>query len=445
MLDLGDRRRNERFVSIINNVSAQPGSSIPKQSGSWYGTKATYGFFGNADITPASLQEAISSYGGSLVGDAAEVLVVHDFCQVSYGGLQAEGLGYLSSTEGRGIILYSSIAVSTGGLPLSLLYQQGFVRPLEGKGKAARRKRTPFGDKESYHWYRGCSAVNGLLGGSVRKVHIADREADIYDLFFLAYGTNADLLVRSRHNRKLGDGSHLWDAVGSQQSAAVATLQVPDGKGRQCREMDAEVRYREVELLRPQASGSSCDSVTMTAIDLRQCSALHDWQDAPLHWQLLTTVDVATVADALKCVRWYCYRWLVERFHYVLKSGTGVEDLQLKRALSLQKALHVYSIAAMRIMKLAYGARHAPQASCEVALTRPQWIVLHMLVHGDVPLPEKPPGLGQALNWIGRLGGHLGRKSDGPPGVKTVWRGYQRICDAAEVYEKLSQQNLGKG
>ncbi|MBN8785611.1 MAG: hypothetical protein J0I84_08365 [Terrimonas sp.] len=45
--------------------------------------------------------------------------------------------------------------------------------------------------------------------------------------------------------------------------------------------------------------------------------------------------------------------------------------------------------------------------------------------------------------WIGRLGGHLGRKSDGPPGLKTVWLGYQQLCHAASVYE-LMTQNLGK-
>jgi len=37
--------------------------------------------------------------------------------------------------------------------------------------------------------------------------------------------------------------------------------------------------------------------------------------------------------------------------------------------------------------------------------------------------------------WIGRLGGHLGGNSDGPPDLKTVWQGYQQLCHGASVYE----------
>jgi hypothetical protein len=33
-----------------------------------------------------------------------------------------------------------------------------------------------------------------------------------------------------------------------------------------------------------------------------------------------------------------------------------------------------------------------------------------------------------------------GRKSDGPPGLKTVWQGYQQLCHAASVYELMTQK-----
>jgi hypothetical protein len=33
-----------------------------------------------------SLQQAISSYGGSLIGDEQQILIAHDFCQISYNG-----------------------------------------------------------------------------------------------------------------------------------------------------------------------------------------------------------------------------------------------------------------------------------------------------------------------------------------------------------------------
>lgn len=37
-----------------------------------------------------------------------------------------------------------------------------------------------------------------------------------------------------------------------------------------------------------------------------------------------------------KYVQWYCYRWLIERYHYVLKSGCGIEKLQLETVQRLE-------------------------------------------------------------------------------------------------------------
>ena len=437
-LDLGDKRRNERFVSIINNISKQPGSSIPKYNDSWYEVKATYNFFKNADVTISKLQEAIEYYGGSKVKGLKRVLAAHDFCQISYNNLRTEGLGYLANKDGRGIITYNSIAISEDGIPLSLLYQQIFTRPLEDLGKAKQRKETPFEDKESYYWYKGITKVNEQLGSELQKIHIADREADIYELFFSAYETNTDLLIRAKHNRKLKDGSALWDAVASQDVAVEMELQIPDKTGNKRVGIMVELRYDHVEILRPTDSVNQYESVYMSAIELKQVSPKLEWQEESLHWKLLTTLSINQVSDALQCVKWYCYRWLIERFHYVLKSGTKIEELQLEKASSLQKAIAVYSIAAMRIMQLVYQSRETPNVSCEVVLTKQQWIVLYMMIHKTKILPDQTPTLGEAVKWIARLGGHLGRKSDGPPGLKTVWLGYQRVCDAASVYEIMT-------
>ena len=356
----------------------------------------------------------------------------------------AEGLGYLDHKDGRGILCYSSVAISDDGVPLSLIYQHSWTRPIEQLGKGSKRKTTPFEQKETYEWYRGMTEVNKQVGNNIQKIHIADRGADIYELFFSAYQTNTDLLIRGWQNRNLSDGSPLWEAVSKQPFAATVELQIPDKTGKKKTGVEVEVRYHQVEILRPQRSSNQYESVELTAIEIKQTGEKKEWQEELLHWRLLTSLSVNTVTEALQCVQWYCYRWLIERFHYVLKSGTRIEQLQLKNAGSLQKAIHVYSLAAMRIMQMVYQSRVTPHQSCEVVLTKEQWIVLYMLIHKKGDIPAKPPTLGEAVEWIGKLGGHLGRKCDGPPGLKTIWLGYQRICDAAHVYEILNKQNLGK-
>jgi len=439
-LDFGDIRRDERFVSIINNVSAQPGSSIPKQNKRWYDTKATYEFFKNEDVSIEALKKTMMLYGANQVSDKMQLLILQDISNISYNDLRAEGLGYLDNKEGRGILCYTSMAATTEGLPLSLLYQHTWIRPLDELGKSSKRKQINFEDKESYRWYEGMQEVNKLLGQSIQKIHIADREADIYELFFHAYEPNTDFLIRARHNRQLSNGSHLWDNIAAQPVAARVNLDIPDKTGKKKLSIEVEVRYHQVEILRPVTNKSSYQSVTLTAIEIKEPGSKNKDEKDIIHWKLLTTLEVNSITDALQCVKWYTTRWLIERFHYVLKSGTKIEELQLKDAESLQKAISVYSMAAFRVMQLVYESRHHPEVNCEVILTKTQWKTLYMLIHGSNQLPKQPPSLQQAVMWIGRLGGHLGRKSDGPPGLKTVWLGYQQLCHAASVYELMTQK-----
>jgi hypothetical protein len=278
------------------------------------------------------------------------------------------------------------------------------------------------------------------LDSKIKKVHIADREADIYELFFCAYETNTELLIRSHYNRNLADGSQLWEAVGAAKQKGEITLSIPDEKGRSPQPVKASVRYESVEILRPSKSKATYESVELTAIEIKQTD-----NNNGIHWKLLTTLEAKDLTDVLKYIKWYCYRWLIERFHYVLKSGTKIEELQLKQASSLQKAIALYSIAGFRIMQMVYQSRAYPDISCKLVLTEAQWKVLYMLIHQSSKIPQNAPTLSEAVMWMGQLGGHLGRKSDGPPGLQTVWLGYQRICDAANVYELLTDQNLGKG
>jgi len=439
-LNFGDVRREERFVTIINNITSQPGASIPRQNKSWYDTKASYDFFKNDEVSLDCLKDTMMLYGAQQVSNELQLLIVHDISNISYNDIEAEGLGYLDNKEGRGILCYSSLAATTEGLPLALLYQHTWTRSLEELGKSKNRKKIPFEEKESYRWHEGMTEVNDLLGEQVHKIHIADREADIYELFFHSYQSKTDLLIRACHNRNLSDGSHLWESIAAEPVIAVVDLDIPDKAGKKKLNVKAEVRYHEVEILRPSTSKNSCESVRLTAIEIKEMSSQERKNEELVHWKLLTTLEVKSIQDVLQCVKWYTHRWLIERFHFVLKSGTKIEELQLKEAKRLQKAITVYSLAAFRIMQLVYEARHYPEISCEVVLTKSQWITLYMLINGNNSIPSQPPSLQQAVQWIGRLGGHLGRKSDGPPGLKTVWQGYQQLCHAASVYELMTQK-----
>lgn len=435
-LDLGDRRRDERFVKIIENIVRHPGSSIPQHNDRWYDTKATYEFFKNEDITLDAICSAIKVYGASQ-SDQSKVLVIHDTSTISYNDLEAEGLGYIDNAAGKGIFCHSSIAATVTGIPLGLLNQLIWSRESSELGKSAKRKQKPFEQKESYKWYKGIAAVNKMLTREIEKIHIGDRDADIYELFFNSPGEKADLLIRARHDRRTAAGSHLWQHISEQKVAAEEEIIIPDRTGKRKRKVQVQLRYKEVEILCPvHKEGKVYDSVIVTAIEITQKGNNKDG----IHWKLLTTLPVNNAEEAKQCMRWYSYRWLIERFHYVLKSGCGIETLQLKKAQSLMKAVAVYSVAAFTIMQLTYQSRETPDVDCSLLLKKRQWEVLYMLRFKTKKLPTQPPTLKEATKWIAQMGGYLARNSDGPPGLKAVWTGYELLLQSVALYEILKQK-----
>ena len=72
----------------------------------------------------------------------------------------------------------------------------------------------------------------------------------------------------------------------------------------------------------------------------------------PLSWLFLTSLKVETFAQVALCVRWYRLRWLIERYHFVLKSGCGLEELQLETAERLERALATFCVVAWRLLWL---------------------------------------------------------------------------------------------
>jgi hypothetical protein len=432
-LDLGDIRRNERFTTIIDNAINQPGRSIKQQNDTWYDSKATYDFFKNDQITLAKIQEAIHAYGASILSSEMKyVLILHDTSNISFNDRQIEGLGYLDNKIGTGLLLHTSMAASISGIPLGLLYQQIWTRNPDELGKSKDRAKKSIAEKESYKWLKGIEESNKLLNSNATKVHIADREADIYELFFNEPEANAELLIRACRERRMSNGFYLWKSISSLPVNAVIDLQIPDVTGHKKVATTVEVRYQKVELLCPEKKKGAYESVELTAIEVRQPGV--DSEETGIWWKLLTTLEVADIEDIKRYIQWYTCRWLIERFHYVIKSGCKIEALQLKQAEALKKAIVMYSLAGFKIMQMTYQSRETPEVNCEVILTPDEWQALYAKTHKTIVMPATPPTLADATKWIGRLGGHLGRKSDGPPGVKTIWLGYQRLTDITDLY-----------
>ena len=172
-------------------------------------------------------------------------------------------------------------------------------------------------------------------------------------------------------------------------------------------------------------AGEHLQPITLYAVEAREENPPKGVE--ALHWLLLTTLPVFSFQDAVEKIGWYRHRWKIERFHYILKSGCKVEDLRLETKERLERAIALYAVIAWRIAWMTYLARENPNLPCGVAFSKTEWQALWRQAHPGKHLPGKPPPLKDAVRWLAMLGGFLGRKSDGDPGVKVLWSGLHNL------------------
>jgi len=68
-----------------------------------------------------------------------------------------------------------------------------------------------------------------------------------------------------------------------------------------------------------------------------------------------------------------------------------------------------------------------------------------MIVNRGFPLPPDIPTVYQMTRMIAQLGGFLGRKGDGEPGIKAIWTGWQKMKEYALAWEIFNthRENCG--
>ena len=145
-----------------------------------------------------------------------------------------------------------------------------------------------------------------------------------------------------------------------------------------------------------------------------------------LDWWLGTNGPIETVADVERAVSDYEWRWPVaEEYHEVEKSGLKIESQRFESYGPLAAALAILAVVAIRVLQLRYARDSHPEASAETIAT-PEEIEMAGRATRRI---GRVLSVKQFVDAVARLGGHLGRKGDGPPGWATLWRGYQRLKD----------------
>ncbi|MEO8410357.1 MAG: IS4 family transposase, partial [Propionivibrio sp.] len=155
----------------------------------------------------------------------------------------------------------------------------------------------------------------------------------------------------------------------------------------------------------------------------------------PIEWRLLTNRTANSFEDHVELIEWYRCRWSIETFFHVLKNGCRVEALQLGSVGKIELALAVYLVVSWRLARLVHMGRAHPDLEAALLFSELEWKGAYLLAKRTVP--TTPPTIREVIRQIAMLGGFLGRKSDGEPGVKTLWQGLQRLRDFVQGVEHM--------
>jgi hypothetical protein len=191
-----------------------------------------------------------------------------------------------------------------------------------------------------------------------------------------------------------------------------------------------EVRATSVTLVRPREGSTAF----VLDHDIREClTNVVQVQEidppknsTPLQWVLYSRESVSSFKACLKVIEYYEQRPLVEEYHKCLKTGLQIEERQYDSADRLRPVIGVICVQAVRLLQLRDIARQAPETPAR-KLVPPEWLeVLGKVLRNPRPLNT----VRDFMRGVASLGGFLGRKSDGEPGWKTIWRGLETLLVA---------------
>ena len=428
-VSLGDRRLTERAVRIGTRLAAQPAASLPQQMADRAELVATYRLLDHPQVSHTALSQPHWTTTRRQAGEAELVLLVQDTTELDYTRYAAHlsGLGPIGNGGGQGLLLHSTLAV----LPqprqvLGLAHQQVFLRVPNPRPT---QKRRPKAERESRVWGEAVEAIGGPPLGR-RWVVVADAGADVTALLLTARAQGVDVNIRLAAERRLVDEAeteddsptYLWPTVRSWEAQAGTWVDLPARRGCVARRAQLQVSFGAVTVRTP----SPHAPLSLWVVRVWEVNA--PTADEAIEWLLATSVAVDDARQALERVAWYTCRWVVEDYHQCLKTGCGIEQRDLETADRLRRLLGFLALVAVRLLQLRDAARLTPDAPA-TTVVEPR--LVHLLA---ARLKREPQSLTVRAFWRGvaQLGGFLGRRRDGDPGWKTLWRGWLYLDTLAE-------------
>ena len=303
----GDSRLNTRFRQILDDLSVNLNSSIPKSSETKSKTKAVYRFLKNQQVQP---EKMLHHHMESYLTQACQrnrLLHIMDTVEYDYTNKRvASDLGPMNYPNRKGLYQHNSLLLTDTGAPLGLLHQSYIIRDLAHFGNAAARKKLPIEQKESHRWLTHFQKAQALCEQhpDLEIVSIADREADIMELFLERTCPGAHLLIRSMHNRKLADQTHnLYPTLAATPVKNTYTVEVINPVTKKKRKATVAIRFCsvQVKLFKAIPVKRHLPKMNLNVIQVKEINAPQNIKE-PINWILLTTLPIDNLEQVMEVI-----------------------------------------------------------------------------------------------------------------------------------------------
>ena len=463
-----ESRLQKRAGSIFDSMSKKNTAIIQQFAPSRSEVQGACRFFRNPSLRPEMSLAALSNECRGVVKDKT-ILLIEDTTSIQrkhLEGLHSPTDPDLGRTEGKnllGFFVHPVLVVEAStGLPLGIAGGRIWSRPNKSSPLPVKDayKKKPLREKESSRWIECARAALEITREASHRIALADREADLYDLYALvseafvtSLGGRSDVLIRARTDR---NGRHeegmekIFTTVGASTILTHIDTETRTESGKR-RNVRCEVRSAKVELCRPARADKTLPPTlscwVIEAKEILPAEGLPDGEE-PVLWRIITTLPIDSAEAAEQALRWYCRRWQIEQLFRLLKSqGLRVEDSQLERGIALQN-LVVFALAVALKLLQATTARDLPNTiPPEFLFSTAEQECAEALIpryEGKTnaqknPYPKKT--LLRYLWLIARLGGWKGYQSESKPGPITMRRGFEQFASMLDVWTVFKERS----
>lgn len=429
----GDERLRRVGARLLEAMSERPTTCVHAVAKDRNEALAFGRFLDHDAVSHSEMLTTTARFTGQRAA-GRHVLAIQDTTEFNFPTHAASKCGFGRSGNDRdfGLFLHPTIAVDAadGGM-IGLVGVQIINRTA---ARVENSKPRAIEEKESYRWLLAADEACEVLAGAASITVVGDRESDIYEQF-ARRPEGVHLLTRAARDRCVAEAGRLFATVDAWPEQHREMIELPSVPGRNARTACLALRFGAVSLRRPTTADKNLTPrIDLFVVDVAEVSAPDDAE--PLHWRLLTTHAVATVAQARQIVTWYRLRWTIEQVFRTLKSAAmQVDQSQIAQARRFVKLAVVGLISAVRIMQIVIGRDGRTAQSMADAIDpvhQPALTALNSRLEGRTEKLKNlhPTGSLAWFAWImARLGGWSGYTSRGykPPGPKTIARGLFRL------------------